>query len=304
MTLCYGPPPMLPSLLFAALLAAAPQSPAAELSDERAKQILPRAELSQLNDKQRAQFLEIAGDTFGYAGCNDTLAVCLRAGVKDRHALRMAELVKYLLLEGYTPSVIIDLLERYYASFPAAKRARLADADCPQLGDAKAKVAVVEFSDFQCPHCAAAEKPLRDLVEAMPGRVRLCSKYFPLPGHPRARQAAAAAEYALRHKKFWEMSEMLFAHQDNDELDDAHLKEYAKQLGLDGGEMLKQIYAGKLDAVIDKQTKEGSDAGLHATPTLYFNGRQFLLPLKPEFLVFSAQDEEEWQRNNGEWEKE
>jgi protein-disulfide isomerase len=100
------------------------------------------------------------------------------------------------------------------------------------------------------------------------------------------------------------MSEMLFAHQDTDELDDAHLKEYAKQLGLDGNEMLKQIYAAKLDPVIDKQQKEGEAAGVRATPTLFFNGRQFLLPLKPEFLVFSAQDEEEWQRNNGAWEKE
>jgi len=295
---------MPPFLLVAALLAAAPERPAAELSNERARQILPRAELSQLNDQQRAQFLEIAGDTFDYAGCDDTLAACLRAGIKDHHALRMTELVKYMLLEGNTPSVIIDYIERYYHSFPASKRVKVGDTDCPQLGDPKAKVVVVEFSDFQCPHCAAAEKPLRDLLTALPGRVRLCPKYFPLPGHPRARQAAAAAEYAFRHKKFWEMSEMLFAHQDTDELDDAHLKEYAKQLGLDGNEMLKQIYAAKLDPVIEKHLKEGEAAGVRATPTLFFNGRQFLLPLKPEFLVFSAQDEEEWQRNNGAWEKE
>jgi protein-disulfide isomerase len=209
-----------------------------------------------------------------------------------------------MLLENYTPSVIIDMLERYYASFPAAKRSKVGDTDCPILGDAKAPVAVVEFSDFQCPHCAAATKPLHDMVQALPGKVRLCSKYFPLPGHPRAMQAAAAAEYAHRHGKFWEMSELLFAHQDTDELDDGHLKEYAKQLGLDGNEMLKQIYAGKFDALIEKQKKEGIDAGVRATPTLFFNGRQFTLPIKPEFLVFSAQDEEEWQRNKGAWEKE
>jgi protein-disulfide isomerase len=291
-------------LLIAALLAAAPPGPSAELSEERAREILPRADLSGLTDAQRAQFLEIAGDTFDYAGCNDTLAQCLRAGVKDHHALRMAQLIKGMLAENYTPSVIIDMLERYYASFPAAKRTKVGDADCPVLGDAKAPVAVVEYSDFQCPHCAAATKPLHDMVPALPGKVRLCSKYFPLPGHPRAQQAAGAAEYAFHHKKFWEMSEMLFAHQDTDELDDGHLKEYAKQLGLDGNEMVKQIYAGKFDPVIEKQKKEGMDAGVRATPTLFFNGRQFTLPLKPEFLVFSAQDEEEWQRNKGAWEKE
>ena len=288
-------------LLLTALVAAAPASPSGELSDERAKQILPRADLSQLNDTQRAQFLEIAGDTFDYAGCNDTLASCLRAGVTDKHALRMTELIKGMLIEGYSPSVIIELTERYYAAFPKDQRAKLNDRDCPQLGDPKAEVAVVEFSDFQCPHCAAATKPIHDMVDALPGKVRLCSKYFPLPSHNRAAIAAACAEYARTRGKFWEMSEMLFGHQD--ELEDAQLKSYAKQLGLDGNEMLKQVYAGKFDAAVDKQKNEGMAAGVNATPTLFFNGRKYNLPLKPEFLIFSAQDEEEWQRNKGGWDK-
>jgi protein-disulfide isomerase len=288
--------------LIAALLAASPDT-SPGLSDERARQILPRAELSQLTDQQRAQFLEIAGDTFGYAACTDTLAQCLRANVKDRHPLRMAELIKGMLVEGYAPTVIIEMLERYYEGFKAPRQ-KLADTDCGVLGDPKAPVSVVEYSDFQCPHCAAASKPLRDMVSALKGKVRLCSKYFPLPGHPRAPQAAAAAEYAGRHRKFWEMSELLFAHQDTDELDDAHLKDYAQKLGLDANEMLKQIYAGVFDPVIEKHKSEGMSAGVRATPTLFFNGRQFTLPLKPEFLIFSAQDEDEWQRNRGGWDKE
>src|SRR5712691_8038885 len=151
------------SLLLATLACAsvARAQGSAELSEERARQILPRADLTGLNGQQRAQFLEIAGDTFDYAGCNDTLARCLAAGVKDRHALRMAQLVKGFLLEGYTPSVVIEMIERDY--------------DCAILGDPRAPITVVEYSDFQCPHCAAAEKPLRDLVESMKGKVRLCS---------------------------------------------------------------------------------------------------------------------------------
>jgi protein-disulfide isomerase len=293
----------MPFLLFCALLAAAPAAPPGELSDERAKQILPRADLSQLTDQQRAYFLEIAGDTFDYAGCNDTLAQCLRAGIKDHHALRMTELIKGMLVEGYTPSVIIEITERYYASFPKEKRAKnIDDSACPQLGDPKAPVAVVEYSDFQCPHCAVATRPLHELVKAMPGKVRLCSKYFPLPSHGRAHVAAACAEYARQHGKYWEMSELLFSHQD--ELEDANLRSYAKQLGLDGAQMLKEVYAGRFDATIEKQKNEGVAAGVQATPTLFFNGRRYTLPLKPEFLVFSAQDEEEWQRTKGAWDKE
>ena len=289
-------------LVMAALLAAAPAQPSAELSEARARQILPRADLHPLTDAQRAQFLEIAGDTFDYAGCNDTLARCLAADVKDHHALRMTELIKGMLLEGYTPSVIIEMIERYYASFPASKRQKLDDADCPQLGDPKAPVVVTEFSDFQCPYCAGVTKPLHDLVEALPGHVRLCSKYFPLPIHPQSHQAAGCAEFARQHGKFWEMGEELFGHQD--ELDDAHLKQYAKELKLDGAEMLKEVYAGKFDAIIEKQQKEGANAGVRSTPTLFFDGRQFTLPIKKEFLVFSTEDEEEWQRTKGAWEKE
>ena len=217
--------------------APAPPNAPAELSEERARQILPRAQLHDLTSAQRAQFLEIAGDTFDYAGCNETLARCLAEQVKDQHALRMAQLIKILLVEGYNPTAIIDLVERYYGSFAKDKRARLREDDCPILGARGAPITVVEYSDFQCPHCAAASKPLNDLVKAMKDKVRLCSKYFPLPGHPRALPAAGVAEFAHHHDKFWEMSERLFAHQD--ELDDGQLKTFAKELGLDGNAMLK-----------------------------------------------------------------
>src|SRR5207302_7164195 len=223
---------------------AAPQAqPAATgsrgLSEDQARRILPRADLSGLNDEQRAQFLEVAGDVFDYAGCKDTLAKCLGASVQDVHALRMAELIKALLVEGGTPSRVIEMVENYYASFDPSKRQALKTGDCAVLGDAKAPVALVEFSDYQCPHCATANKPLHELVTgAEKGKARLCSKFFPLPGHARARIAAGCAEYARQHGKFWPMNDLLFAHQD--ELDDQNLKSYAKQVGLDGSQMLKE----------------------------------------------------------------
>ena len=288
-------------LLVAALMAAAPQGPAAELSEERARQILPRADLSGLTGAQRAQFLEIAGDTFDYAGCNDTLARCLAANVTDKHAPRMAELVKALLLEGSSTSAVIDMVERYYAGFAKEKRQKLLDQDCAQLGEAKAPVAIVEYSDYQCPHCASAAKPLSETVRALPGKVRLCFKYFPLAGHPRAPIASACAEYARQQGKFWEMSDLLFTHQE--ELGDSELKSFARQLGLDGDAMLRQAYAGRFDAVVDRHKKEGVAAGVQSTPTVFFNGRQFTLPVKLDFLVFSTQDEDEWQRNKGGWDK-
>ena len=65
--------------------------------------------------------------------------------------------------------------------------------------------------------------------------------------------------------------------------------------------MLRQVYSGRFDATIERHKKEGNDVGVRATPTLFFNGRQLTLPVKYEFLVFTAQDEDEWQRNKGGW---
>jgi protein-disulfide isomerase len=281
---------------------AAPQAatpaaqPMRELSEEDARRIVPRAELSALSGEQRAQFLEVAGDVFDYAGCRDTLAKCLGADVKDVHAPRMANLVKALILEGYPPGRVIEWVESYYASFDPSKRQKLRDNDCPTLGDKAAPVAIVEYSDYQCPHCATAAKPLRDLVvDSSKGKARLCSKYFPLPMHPRAYVAAASAEYARRHGKFWELHELLFAHQDT--LEDEDLKAYARQVGLDGSQMLKEVYAGKFDAVIEAHRQEGNAARVESTPTLFFNGRKYNLPVKPHFLQRSVEDELEWQQN-------
>src|SRR6266481_3299578 len=266
------------------------------LGEEQARRILPRADLSGLTDEQRSQFLEVAGDVFDYAGCKDTLAKCLGPNVQDVHALRMAELVKALLLDGNTPSRVIEWVENYYASFDASKRQSLKTNDCPVLGDPKAEVALVEFSDYECPHCAVANKPLHDLVSGPEkGKARLCSKFFPLPGHARARIAAACAEYARRHGKFWPMNDLLFAHQD--QLDDDSLKGYAKQLGLDGAQMLKEVYAGRFEGTIEAQLQEGIGARVQATPTVFVNGRQHLLPMKLQFLQRSVEDELEWQQN-------
>ena len=267
-----------------------------ELSEEDARRILPRADLSGLSGEQRAQFLEVAGDVFDYAGCKDTLAKCLAADVKDVHALRMADVVKALVLQGFPPGRVIELVEQYYASFDASRRQKLRSDDCPQLGDKNAPVALVEFSDYQCPHCAAARKPLHDVVLGPEkGKARLCPKYFPLPGHPRARIAAGCAEYARHKGKFWEMHEALFAHQE--ELEDDSLKRYAQQIGLDASQMLKEVYADKFDAVIDAHKREGEGAHVQATPTIFVNGRPHLLPVQTFFLQRSIEDELEWQQN-------
>ncbi len=281
--------------------AAEPNGGVRPLSMDEAKKLMPRANLAGLSDEQRGILFDVAGDTFDYAGCNSTLAACLRADVKDKHAPRMAQLAAQMIQIGYTDTQVKFFLDQYYASFAKDHRKKLRADDCPILGEAKAPVTLVEFSDYQCPHCARAAAPLQEFVEKMKGKVKLCSKYFPLPGHPRAMQAAGAAEYARAKGKFWQMHELLFAEQEH--LEDADLKAIAHKLGLDGDEMLKQIYAGKFNELIERHKKEAIDANVASTPSVFFDGRLLTLP-GMQFLGFSAEDEAEWQRNGGAWDKE
>jgi protein-disulfide isomerase len=257
-----------------------------------------RIDLHELNDAQRDIFVQVAGDVNGYAGCRDTLLKCLDPKEKDKHALREGELVLQLAKLGAPAQVISNLVEKYYDAFDAKNRMETmkSAAECPLLG--KGAVNIAEFSDYQCPHCAAAVPILDELVtKDRKGKAQLCARYFPFPSHPRARIAALCAEYARQHGKFWEMHAALFKHQDN--LEDDALKGYARDLGLNGDEMLAQVYGGKFDAVIDKGVRQGTAAGVDSTPTLFFNGRQYTLPVLAWFLQFSVDDELAWTKEHG-----
>jgi protein-disulfide isomerase len=279
-------------LFLLALLVSAASS-AATLDE--AKKAAPRADLSALNDAQRTIFLQVAGDVGNYAGCQDTLIKCLAANVKDPHAVRMADLVAHLAGYNVSAQVITNMVEKYYDAFDPKTRLQVKE-ECPTLG--KGPIAILEFSDYQCPHCAKAVPLLEELVnKERKGKVHLCAKYYPFPNHPRARVAALCAEYAREHGKFWEMHASLFAHQET--LEDDSLKEYAKELGLNGDEMLAQVYAGKFDAAVERGVRQGNTAGVDSTPTLFIDGRMNALPLLPWFLPFTIDDELQWQKEHG-----
>src|SRR5207248_10429180 len=131
------------------------------LAEEQPRTIVPGANLADLTDAQRGVFLAVATEVYNYAGCTATLAKCLAKGEKDEHAPRMAELVKHLVAEGAPAAPIEGVVEKYYDSFAATRRVTLRTDNCPEVG--KGPIAVVEFSDYQCPHCVAALQPLDQL---------------------------------------------------------------------------------------------------------------------------------------------
>jgi len=142
----------------------------------------------------------------------------------------------------------------------------------PQRGPADAWVTVVEFSDFECPFCGREAPVLSQLLSAYPADVRLVYKHFPLSQHPDAVPAAVAAECAGDQGKFWEMHDLLFAHQDA--LSDQDLARYAGQLGvvMDTWQACRSTAGGPAAARVQADQALGSAIGVAATPTLVVNG--------------------------------
>ena len=141
------------------------------------------------------------------------------------------------------------------------------------LGDRDAPVTLLEYGDYECPYCAAAAPVLRHVVEDSDGQVRLVFRNFPIADrHAYALTAALAAEAASAQGAFWEMHELLFARQDR--LDDAALRAYAEELGVDPELIVgepAQVFGDK----VEKDFAAGLEAGVGGTPTVFIDGRLY-----------------------------
>ena len=100
------------------------------------------------------------------------------------------------------------------------------------LGPSHAPVTLVEYGDFECPHCGAAYPIVKAIQQAMGAKLSFAYRHFPLTRiHPHAEHAAEVAEAAGEHHKFWEMHDLLF--QNQGAFEDEQLVAYAERLGID-----------------------------------------------------------------------
>ncbi|HET7565772.1 MAG TPA: thioredoxin domain-containing protein [Gemmatimonadaceae bacterium] len=137
-------------------------------------------------------------------------------------------------------------------------------------GPTDAPVTLVEYGDYECPHCGRAYPIVKDLQARMGDRLRFVYRNFPLTeSHPYAEHAAEAAEAAGEQGDFWPMHDTLFEHQDA--LDDEHLVRYAAELGLDAREIAREIEDGAHVARIRADFMSGVRSGVNGTPTFFIN---------------------------------
>jgi protein-disulfide isomerase len=189
---------------------------------------------------------------------------------RSRFAVRY--LVK-LVKAGLVESEIKQLLDRRYSDGPV----RTFDlTQAPLLGDPTARVVLVEFSDFECPHCRRTAPVLRQVVTQYRGKVKLYFKNFPLSSHPHAKDAAAAAVAAGKQGKFWELHDQLYAHQE--QLDRVSIERYAQTVGVNLPRFKADWLSSGVTQVVARDRAEGEKLDVKGTPTVYLNGREYTDP--------------------------
>jgi protein-disulfide isomerase len=160
------------------------------------------------------------------------------------------------------------LLQARPAAADALPREPVSIANEPVKGDTTAKVAVIEFSDYQCPFCARYSKDTlsqirSDYVET--GKVRYVFRDLPLPFHKQAFKAAEAAHCGGEQGKFWEMHDVLF--QNQTALSPEQLPVHAKSVGLDEAKFQQCLDSGRFADAIKKDIADAGSVGIGGTPT-------------------------------------
>jgi Na+/H+ antiporter NhaA len=140
-------------------------------------------------------------------------------------------------------------------------------------GPDDAPVTIVEYGDFECPYCGQAEQVIRELLVESGSDVRYVWRHLPLNDvHPNAQLAAEASEAAAAQGKFWEMYDLLFAHQGALQLED--LEGYASQLDLDLDRFSDELRTREYSGRVKEDVWSADESGVSGTPTFFINGRR------------------------------
>ena len=163
----------------------------------------------------------------------------------------------------------------------AENRAQIQMKDAPSVGDPKAAVTLVEYSDFECPVCRSLHDVLRGMLPNYAGKVRIVFKDFPLEQlHPWARTAAIAGRCAYQQDPtaFWKMYDLIYDNQEIISAGNAWTKmtDYASQSRLDTDAFKTCMASPEAGEAVNASRANGQLLEVNSTPTVFVNGRRMV----------------------------
>lgn len=199
-----------------------------------------------------------------------SIAQCVKESRKCAKCLPAAKLLVKQVRAGRSRSQAEDA---FFARFSPDRVKSIDTTDSPFKGPASAPVTIVEWADFECPHCRHAAPRLEKVVESYPGNVRLVYKFYPLQAHVHGESAARAAVAAMKQGKFWQMHHALFEHQEAMEPRD--IEKYAKEIDVDFAKWKADWESEATADRVSRDRKQGDVVTINGTPTVYINGREY-----------------------------
>ena len=232
---------------------------------------LPGVDTSTLTTREKGEWSTYVSDF--QSPCTDT-PVPIAQCVKENRACNKCLPAAKFVLKAVRDGLAREQVEKAYKNrFDADKVKEIPLDGSPTRGPATAPITIIEFADFECPYCGFMYPIIEKTLAAHPNDIRFVFKFLPLGGHPHGEIAARAGIGAWQAGKFWEMHHKLFENQEH--LEQGDLDNYAKDLGLDLAKFHHDATSQLATDRIADDRKLADTLGVHGTPTIYINGREF-----------------------------
>ena len=236
-------------------------------------------DVGKLDGEKQKLFYQLVASLKSPCGKSHSLRTSYEQDTACKRAPFAVKYVASLIEDEVKEADVRDFYTNKYEKEP--QHVKIDTSKAVRIGKPDAPVRLVEFFDYECPHCQLFAPTMEKVEEKMGGKVVVYYMMFPIESkHPDARSAAMAAYAANAQGKFHEMHLTLF------EKSPQHGKDavlgFAKQLGLDGAKFEADYAAA--DAQVTADLKAGEGAGVDSTPTLFFNDRRYEGPMNPEYI--------------------
>jgi protein-disulfide isomerase len=267
------PPPTIPGTAPAAAPTAAP---VANDHAQATGQAPPAAyDLGKLDPAERKIFDQVVSHQPSACGKGHSLLDSTKTDKACPASFYAVRYVARLADAGFSEAEIDEKLEQRFRT-PRATYIDVSQA--PSKGNPAGRVKIVEFADYQCGHCKAAQAMMHTLLAEYAQDIIVYFKHFPLGGHVASVNAAVAAVAAQTQGKFWQMSDKIWENQDR--LSPALLEGVAKDIGLDFARWYADVGSEEVRNHVQRDRAEGRSLEIHRTPAIFINGR--LYPEEPD----------------------
>lgn len=243
-------------------------------------------DLGKLDGEKQKTFYALLGSLKSPCGKSHSLRTSFEQDTACKRAPYAVKYVASLLEDEVKEADVREFFTNKYEK--TQDRVKIDPSKAPRVGKTDAPVRLVEFFDYECPHCQMFSPVLSKVEDKEAGKVVVYYMMYPIESkHPDSRSAAMAAYAASAQGKFKEMHELLFARSPQ------HGKEavvaFAKELGLDMAKFEADYAAA--DALVTADLKSGEAAGVDSTPTLFFNDRRYEGPMNAEYISMWIEEE-------------